>query len=331
MLAAIFSNLRTVKDRSETVTKLSITTRTTSAEAGTEFARTSVSDRAHTQAAGRSYLILIPGILGEAMDKQIRSALIVFCVLLVSVLARATVNGSSKPISFTILDPDNHEVIGHAEYRSEDLDGRIAVWGENDYQNGEHDIERTNLAFNDSDTLPVMENFEHTFFNADGSKKLMARADRRNGDASCISYQAGQKRDLSEKLQFPPDTYVGAAAVVAMEMAFRQGREQISFHTFDCTPGPTLAAVMAQRSQLSERWAHYPKPLIQVQLRAKLGWIGNFLGSLLPHRSAWFDPAHGWQYVGGKIQRYLARGPQVILVREEPGQRNAARDPSSGS
>jgi hypothetical protein len=37
----------------------------------------------------------------------------------------------------------------------------------------------------------------------------------------------------------------------------------------------------------------------------------------MPRRNALFDPAHGWQYVGGKIQRYLANGPQVILVRQE--------------
>jgi hypothetical protein len=63
-----------------------------------------------------------------------------------------------------------------------------------------------------------------------------------------------------------------------------------------------------------------------VQLTAKLGWFGNLLGSLVPHRNAWFDPAHGWQYVGGKIQRYLANGPQVILVRQESAQGNVTSD-----
>ena len=87
-----------------------------------------------------------------------------------------------------------------------------------------------------------------------------------------------------------------------------------------------MAPVIAERGEENEYWARYPKPLIRVQLTAKLGWFGNLLASLVPRRNAWFDPAHGWQYVGGKIQRYLANGPQVILVREESAQGNVTSD-----
>ena len=262
-----------------------------------------------------------------SMGKKIKPAAVIFCILIVSALAHATDRGHGnddgpkiEPISFTILDPDNHEVIGHAEYKIENRNNRIMVWGENHYNNGERDIERDDLALNESDTLPTMEHFEHTFFNADGSPKLIARADTRTGDASCVSYEAGRKHELSKKLEFPSDTYAGAAAVVAMQKAFRDGREHIAFYTFDCAPGPALAPVIAQRGEENEYWARYPKPLIRVQLTAKLGWIGNLLGGLLPHRNAWFDPAHRWRYVGGRIQRYLANGPQVILVREGSAQ-----------
>ena len=62
------------------------------------------------------------------------------------------------------------------------------------------------------------------------------------------------------------------------------------------------------------------------KLTAQLGWVGDLLGSLLPHRSAWFNPSRGWQYVGGKIQRYLATGPQVILVRDGSAQGEAVSD-----
>jgi hypothetical protein len=267
------------------------------------------------------------------MGKPITSATIIFGILIVSVLAhgagsRGSNNNGPKiePVSFTILNPDNHKVIGHAEYKSEYLNRRIMVWGENHYNNGEHDIERDDLALSEGDTLPVMENFEHTFFNADGSQKLIARANTRTGDASCVKYEAGRKHELSEKLEFPSDTYAGAAAVAAMEKAFRDGHEHIAFYDFDCAPGPTLAPVIAERGEENEYWAGYPKPLIRVQLTAKLGWIGNLLGRLVPHRNAWFDPAHGWQYVGGRIQRYLANGPQVILVRDETAQDNVTSD-----
>lgn len=268
-----------------------------------------------------------------AMGKQIRSAMIIFCILIISALAHATDRGRGnaespkiEQVSFTILDPDSQEVIGHAKYKIEHLNSRIMVWGENHYNNGEHDIERDDLALNQNDALPTMEHFEHTFFNADGSPKLIARADLRTGDASCVSYEAGRKHELSKKLEFPSDTYAGAAAVVAMEKAFRDGREHIAFYAFDCAPGPSLAPVIAERGEENEYWARYPKPLIRVQLTAKLGWFGNLLGSLVPRRNAWFDPAHGWQYVGGKIQRYLANGPQVILVREESAQGNVTSD-----
>lgn len=272
---------------------------------------------------------LAPPLL--AMGKQIKFAMTVLCVLVVSALAHATDRGRGnadgpkiEPVSFTILDPDSHEVIGHAEYKIEHLNSRIMVRGENHYNNGEHDIERDDLALSESDTLPTMQHFEHTFFNADGSPKLIARADPRTGDASCVSYEAGRKQELSKKLEFPSDTYAGAAAVVAMEKAFRDGHEHLAFYAFDCAPEPALAPVIAERGEENEYWARYPKPLIRVQLTAKLGWFGNLLGGLLPHRNAWFDPADGWHYVGGRIQRYLAKGPQVILVRDESAKRNVS-------
>jgi hypothetical protein len=83
------------------------------------------------------------------MGKQIRFAMIIFCILIFSALAHATDRGRGNAespkielVSFTILDPDSHEVIGHAKYRIEHLKSRIMVWGENHYNNGEHDIER---------------------------------------------------------------------------------------------------------------------------------------------------------------------------------------------
>ena len=70
------------------------------------------------------------------MGKQIRSIVVIFCILIVSVLAHATDSGDGndnglkiEPISFTILNPDNHEVIGHAEYKIENRNGRIAGLG----------------------------------------------------------------------------------------------------------------------------------------------------------------------------------------------------------
>jgi hypothetical protein len=64
-----------------------------------------------------------------AMGSQVKSAIIIFCVLIVGALAHATDRGHGNddgfkivPVSFTILNPDSHEVIGHAEYKSEHRD-----------------------------------------------------------------------------------------------------------------------------------------------------------------------------------------------------------------
>jgi hypothetical protein len=216
---------------------------------------------------------------------------------------------------FTILSPDSQEVIGRSEYRVETIGGRTLLLGENRYANGEHDVERDELA-SDRGKAPVLINFEHLFFNSDGSQKFAARADPRSGHAVCASYEGGQKREQSETLQFPPDTYAGAATIVALRSAFRSGAEKSTLHVFDCAPEPTLANVVAELSPERQHWGSYPTIAARVDLVPKLGFVGGFIESMLPHRHAWFDPGSGWRYVGGRIQRYLATGPQVVLVRE---------------
>jgi hypothetical protein len=226
----------------------------------------------------------------------------------------------AQEVSFSILAPADHRVIGSAHYRTEKQDGYTLLLGNDRYNDGEHDVEREVLEFNKGE-LSRMLSFEHEFFNPDGSPKLVARANPVSGAAQCISYESGRKQESSRNLKFPADTYVGAAAVVLMETSFRNGREQVDFHTFDCTPAPSIIAVTAYRGEQDERWANYPKPLVRVKVTAKLGWVGDLIGNLLPHRNAWFDP-RTWHYVGGTIQRYLASGPQVILVRNESSQGN---------
>ena len=254
-------------------------------------------------------------------------AILILCILAGACLPAAADSGAAaglghkaQQVDFSILAPHDHQVIGSAHYRTEKRDGYTLLLGNNQYKDGEHDVEREELAFRNGE-LSRMLSFEHKFFNPDGSPKLVARANPVTGAAACISYESGRKQESSKNLKFPPDTYVGAAAVALMESSFRQGREQLDFHTFDCTPAPSIIAVTAYRGEQDERWANYPKPLVRVKLTAKLGWVGDLIGNLMPHRNAWFDP-RTWQYVGGTIQRYLAAGPQVILVRNESSQGN---------
>ena len=117
-------------------------------------------------------------------------------------------------------------------------------------------------------------------------------------------------------MDFPSDTYAGATAVLALESALRMQGGRAAFHVFDCGPTPNVVGVQAQPNDEAQRWSLYPGKLVSVDVTANLGWLGSIVGGLLPHRLAWFDPAGGWRFVGGKIQRYFASGPQVMLVRE---------------
>jgi len=247
-----------------------------------------------------------------------------FCLSAYGAFAAAGDNGqgdggyrAGQSMKFIILDADDQRAIGHAEYRSEQVNGRIVLRGENRYNNGEHDVERDELSYLQGERVPTMLHFEHRFFNADGSLKLMGRADPQSGQAWCDSYTAGQQHNLSKKLDFPSDTYAGAAAVVAMKRAFLNGRDSIDFHVFDCAPGPVVASVSAQRADDNQHWGPYSKPLTRVELSPSFGMLSKVLKGVLPSRNVWFDPSDDWQYIGGKIQRYLADGPQVVLVREE--------------
>lgn len=225
----------------------------------------------------------------------------------------------SQPQSFKILSADGQQVLGHANYQLQARPDGLVLIGENDYLDGEHDVERDVIKTGVSDDAPRLVSFEHSFFNADGSRKLASSADISTGTAACTTYKDGQARTLRQRLAFAPDTYAGAAAVVVLEHALSRGMSATGFHFFDCAPGPTVVAVSADPPAQGRTWRFYPSArLAQVDVTAQLGWLGSMVEGLIPHRHVWFNRgANGaWQYVGGTVQRYFASGPQVMLVRE---------------
>ncbi len=230
--------------------------------------------------------------------------------------ALASATDSLDAASFTIMSTDGEQVLGHGEYHLEKSGAQPVLVGTDRYLDGEYDVERDVISSVDAAAIPSLVSFEHSFFNADGSRKFLARADLRSGEAECSSYEAGQERAAVQHMDFPADTYAGATAVVALEDGLRAGSGQAAFHLFDCAPAPSVVAVAAQADQEPRGWSLYPGRLAQVDLTADLGWLGSIVDGLLPHRRAWFDPTAGWRFVGGKIQRYFASGPQVMLVRE---------------
>ncbi len=248
---------------------------------------------------------------------------VTFCVLAAALAiafsvrpAWASATESLDAASFTIMSGDGDQVLGHGEYHLEKAGAQPVLVGTDRYLDGEYDIERDVISSADSAAVPALVSFEHWFFNADGSRKFLARADLRSGEAECSSFEAGRERGAVQHLDFPADTYAGATAVVALEDGLRAGGGQAAFHVFDCGPAPNVVAVAAQADQQARGWNLYPGPLTQVDVTADLGWLGSLVDGLLPHRRAWFDPAAGWRFVGGKIQRYFFKGPQVTLVRE---------------
>ncbi len=233
--------------------------------------------------------------------------------------ARAAAAFDAAPQTFTILSADGQQVLGHANYQIQAAPGGAVLSGENRYLDGERDVERDVIKIAGSNGVPTLVSFERSFFNADGSPKFSSRADLGSGAAACISYQDGRARAINRRLEFAPDTYAGASAVVALEQALRHGMRAMGFHFFDCAPGPTVVAVTTDQPAEGRSWRFYPSNrLAQVDVTAELGWLGSLVEGLVPHRAVWFDQSAGggWQYVGGTVQRYFASGPQVMLVRE---------------
>ena len=235
--------------------------------------------------------------------------------LLSTGLAAAQSGDFSKvePISFKIMSADGSQMLGHGEYHLENVNGAPVLVGQNRYLDGEYDIERDRVLLHKDGTAPSLLSFEHSFYRADGTRRALGRADLRSGEASCVDYSAGQEQ--SKQLDFPSDTFAGASAVLALEGVMRLGGGDGSFHVFDCAPAPTVIAVAAHADDNAQTWGAHPGGVKQVNVTADIGWLGSLVGGLIPHREVWLD-ASKWEFVGARMQRYFANGPQVMLVRE---------------
>ena len=222
--------------------------------------------------------------------------------------------GNPGSIAFSALNNTN-QLIGSATYDVQQENGRIVLLGRESFTDGQRDVERDDLNAA-TGAPPTLEHFEHTFFNPGGSPNVAAIADIHTGIASCSTFENGEANERKSQIAFPADTYAGASIMLAVQYALNRGGRTASFHVFDCAPGPEIAAVRVSSVSEHERWEHYPGELAKVEMTAKIGVADNIIGGLLPHRTAWFDLHHGWNYVGGPIQRYFAKGPQMLIVRQ---------------
>jgi len=228
------------------------------------------------------------------------------------------------PSDFNIMDADGTQVIGHGHYEvTPDGNEYATVFGEDRFNDGEYDVERDKLELRGDDQVPRMVTFEHTFFNANGTLQRANKANFQTGRASCIQYENGQPVVHSTVLQFPPDTFAGAAIVIPLKGDLLRGKNNgIVLHDFNCMPGPKILKVKADPQPPSE-WAHFPGEVVRVDIKPDFGWL-NFVAALfVPEIHAWFSPSDDWRFVGGKFTRFY-KGPEIILALAPKTRQNEA-------
>ncbi len=172
------------------------------------------------------------------------------------------------PTDFEIIDAaKNNQVIGHGHYEVITDDPRHATAvGEDRFNDGEYDIERDRLELRGDDQLPRMITFEHTFFGANGAVQRANKANFETGSASCIQNENGQAAILSSELQFPPDTFAGAAIILPQKGSLLMGKKEgIALHDFNCVPGPKIFKV-GVHTQPPSAWVHFPGEVVRVDL-----------------------------------------------------------------
>jgi hypothetical protein len=155
--------------------------------------------------------------------------------------------------------------------------------------------------------------YRHDYRNRDGSLQRVAQADFRTGTASCVVYVNGHPQVSSAKFEFPSDTYSGSTVLVPLTRHLRHGFDgPISFHNFNCIPGPRLLTIKAYPPSVA-KWRHYPGQLVKVRTKPDFGWLNLLIAPFVPRMDAWFEPSRNWAYVGGKSGRFY-QGPEIILV-----------------
>jgi hypothetical protein len=224
---------------------------------------------------------------------------------------------------YEILDGEGARRIGHAHYEFHASGRRTYVLrADSRFESGETDVEEDEIDATVSGTLTTVARYRHDYFAADGALERTAEADFHRGDGSCAVYSGGHAQVTSGKFDFPPDTYTGSTVVLPLTAHLRRGfGGAVTFHNFNCVPGPTLLTVKAY-PPASSRWTHYPGELAVVRLKPDFGWWSVLIAPFVPRMDAYFAPSRRWAYVGGKSGRYY-EGPEVTLVLELAGQSDA--------
>jgi hypothetical protein len=223
----------------------------------------------------------------------------------------------SVGLQYKILSPDGKQTLGSTRFMVLRNNSTEEIKGETRYLNGERDNEHELLYLAPSTNTPVLETYEHSFFNADGTLHMVDALNAKSGAGSCASYASGKMKVRKSQLEVPVDSFAGASGLMMMVAWLRRGNRQIRFHVFACAPGPGIFSVKTSLPDRSEHWLLYPGDLFRLDMRPDLGALNLLIAPFLPTMDAWFNPNDNWNYVGGEFDRYF-RGPHVLTVRMPP-------------
>jgi hypothetical protein len=233
---------------------------------------------------------------------------------------------------FTLRSADGEHIIGHAHFGvATDTGGLTTIRGEYRYLNGTYDIDQSTVRPGVGGNLPTLVRTDHSFFLANGSLDRESHIEFVEGTGACTVYVNGKPQVSSAKFDFPADTFAGDTVILPLRRYVAAGgKGSLTFHVFNCIPGPKLLKVTASASAPAP-WNYYPGNLIQVDVKPDFGWINLVIAPFLPQIRAWFDPSDDSFFVGGETARYY-KGLKYMMVRVGPGNaeiKAATASPSS--
>ena len=222
---------------------------------------------------------------------------------------------SFPPTSFTILNPDTGVAVGRSQYRVEENADGATLRGVNSFYDDQSDVE-TAVLDSRTGSEPKLVEFDHTFFNPDGSIVVRGHLDVKTGAATCIDNTRGQKSTRATVITIPDHTWGGASIVVPIQAFLRAGGRGSahSLNVFSCAPGPKIFAVTVKADPQAAVWPVYGAEALRVEIRPDFGVLNLIVASLVPKLHAWFDPNDRWAFLGDEAARWY-KGPRVMLVK----------------
>jgi hypothetical protein len=251
--------------------------------------------------------------------KRARASIAVACAL-AAMMASAQLAWPANPLSFpttnfAILNPVTGAVIGRSTYRVVSTTPGGILHGENHYDDGSSDFETSFLQSEGVGALPKLVEFDHTFYQADGSIMVRAHLNVNSGAATCIDNTSGQENTQSSTLSVPDGTWAGASVVLPIQDFLRGGgASEGLLHVFSCAPGPRIFSVSLQLDPGNAMWAVYGGLTTRVEVRPDFGWLNLIVAPFVPKLYARFDPNDGYAFVGDETSRYY-KGPRIMLVK----------------